>query len=958
MPSAVVATKEPSLTEEGPPGLGPSPAADQNDEPAADDNEIKVKIIDAFLHGRCKNNSSKNEQQATTMTTTTTTSDDSPPPETEAAAATASDNDSLDAITTKKRKRSNSNGNSSAANDGPVNIAALPNSEQILLLNNSLFPIMNMQQQHQLHRNIFTSNIIISDDNKHTTKTTSSSSLNSQAQALGSNANFYRVTLQLPLDKDAKLGVMIEDNLLFNMPELVGLREHSPARNVIPLEYQENSCIVCVKSNNSYNVPHQPRTAKQLKTLFELAKMGKTEDDEPVLVEMLLIKTQSLLSLSGHPFQPPVAVAAAPLTTIPEAPHRSLRSRGITNTNGVPNTIRKETASFWGWLEQYIALSEYKKKNGHCNVFPTQNKELALWVKVQRQLRAKCKLEQGRKELLNKIGFGWANPPWATQEEYHWQKQYQALVEYKNQNGHCNVLTTKNGKLAFWVKVQREYKESDKLEQSREDMLNNIGFGWVDPPPSPPPSPPLPPPSSNDDENASSAKQRSGTIANEEQQPAPSWDERYEAIVRFNKRCPGFFPVSGHLKEWLDGQKAAIGSLLQERVQKLLDIGVKFSSEDLQNLREQLGDDEDAYNKWYAENISSRSANNADEDEDEVGDSGTGGGGGGEQQQQQQRQKRKYNKKSNKKSLSRLDEAARDVPFWKSVESVKMFGFERGDDVLKKLQDRIDLLKKANETSDSWKSLVPDDGKEDLYSDREIIAVRHKAIFLIKGYLVAIEKMGNPLKWGECCEEAASQLNGLGLVSWGGSSIQTMNKTFQVGHVFPHPGRIVNEKPNLNCFRILEYFPKAKEMYMEFANENIDRMTNKLMADEFATNILPAIEKESRDKECFDDGSPEQKMLMKQLANPPSSSTMRKWLKLLNIEYDVQCTRRGRNGVGSLSRRSKAAWAAGKYANRRPKGQGLKRRNAAAAEEDEMNDDGVAEGEIIDDEMAGDEISD
>ena len=53
-----------------------------------------------------------------------------------------------------------------------------------------------------------------------------------------------------------------------------------------------------------------------------------------------------------------------------------------------------------------------------------------------------------------------------------------------------------------------------------------------------------------------------------------------------------------------------------------------------------------------------------------------------------------------------------------------------------------------------------------------------------------------------------------------------------------------NLSPSTKTIWILEYFLRAKEMFTEFANENIDRMTTNLMSEEFVTSILPLLEKE------------------------------------------------------------------------------------------------------------------
>ena len=172
---------------------------------------------------------------------------------------------------------------------------------------------------------------------------------------------------------------------------------------------------------------------------------------------------------------------------------------------------------------------------------------------------------------------------------------------------------------------------------------------------------------------------------------------------------------------------------------------------------------------------------------------------------------------------------------------------------------------------------------------------------------------------------AAKELNALGLAKApGGDSIRQWNVAFRIGNVFPHPRRHVVEKKPRGAEQIFEYFPKAREMFVAIANENIHQMTGKLMIQEFMTKIVPELERDSREKGCFDDGSPGQKILVKLIAHPPSKTVVTKWFKLCNIEYDKQCTRRGK-GTSYLSQRMREAWASGKYKDRRPKGQGLKK---------------------------------
>jgi hypothetical protein len=61
------------------------------------------------------------------------------------------------------------------------------------------------------------------------------------------------------------------------------------------------------------------------------------------------------------------------------------------------------------WHQQYEKLLEYKRKSGHCKV-PNKHKDdksLGTWVRNQRARHARNEMRQGRKKLLNKIGFAW-----------------------------------------------------------------------------------------------------------------------------------------------------------------------------------------------------------------------------------------------------------------------------------------------------------------------------------------------------------------------------------------------------------------------------------------------------------------------------------------------------------------------------------------------------------------------
>mmetsp|Transcript_23677 Transcript_23677/g.33937 ORF Transcript_23677/g.33937 Transcript_23677/m.33937 type:complete len:238 (+) Transcript_23677:113-826(+) len=61
------------------------------------------------------------------------------------------------------------------------------------------------------------------------------------------------------------------------------------------------------------------------------------------------------------------------------------------------------------WMEQFCALSDFKKCNGHCLV-PQNYKtgsSLGVWVKIQRKNKLNDTLEEDQVELLDSLDFEW-----------------------------------------------------------------------------------------------------------------------------------------------------------------------------------------------------------------------------------------------------------------------------------------------------------------------------------------------------------------------------------------------------------------------------------------------------------------------------------------------------------------------------------------------------------------------
>jgi len=140
------------------------------------------------------------------------------------------------------------------------------------------------------------------------------------------------------------------------------------------------------------------------------------------------------------------------------------------------------------WTERFEDLCAFVKKNGHSlvpNSFE-DNPPLAHWTKRQRY-QYKLKLENkpstmtdDRVLALNALGFVW------NAHEAGWEERFNELLQFKVDNGHCNVpsIYKENQKLATWVKcARRQYKllvagRKSNMTMERATRLASVGFVW------------------------------------------------------------------------------------------------------------------------------------------------------------------------------------------------------------------------------------------------------------------------------------------------------------------------------------------------------------------------------------------------------------------------------------------------------------------------------------------------
>ena len=122
------------------------------------------------------------------------------------------------------------------------------------------------------------------------------------------------------------------------------------------------------------------------------------------------------------------------------------------------------------------SLGQYKRAHGDCNVprdWP-EDPHLGSWIRRQRNARKANRLEQGRIERLDKLGFVWDCL------EYQWESNYAALVKFQEEYGHCRVstLSKPHAALGNWVRTLRLKKRQGKLSAERIRRLDLLGFTW------------------------------------------------------------------------------------------------------------------------------------------------------------------------------------------------------------------------------------------------------------------------------------------------------------------------------------------------------------------------------------------------------------------------------------------------------------------------------------------------
>lgn len=131
------------------------------------------------------------------------------------------------------------------------------------------------------------------------------------------------------------------------------------------------------------------------------------------------------------------------------------------------------------WGDRLERLRRFIKENGHAQVprgYP--DRKLGAFVEGIRERKRRGKLKQRELQELREVGFVFSPIREVTPA---WMREYAALKEFHQQNGHSNVPRAfpENQPLAEFVAQQRQRGRKGKLLAEHIRLLDALDFRWV-----------------------------------------------------------------------------------------------------------------------------------------------------------------------------------------------------------------------------------------------------------------------------------------------------------------------------------------------------------------------------------------------------------------------------------------------------------------------------------------------
>jgi hypothetical protein len=189
------------------------------------------------------------------------------------------------------------------------------------------------------------------------------------------------------------------------------------------------------------------------------------------------------------------------------------------------------------------------------------------------------------------------------------------------------------------------------------------------------------------------------------------------------------------------------------------------------------------------------------------------------------------------------------LSYWNSQDASNLFGVKLEETALGDVRDvlkvRVKLLQSVSSREDGWRNVVDGRDPDNLCSTSDIFAVRGRSIILCLAYQLAIINM-TKWTWIECCSEACSQLNQLGIVqATHNRAVRDWNIIFRQHSTFPHPNYFVRcgKKPLPLLF---EKYPAAMDDISRFGVQNLTTLTVESMQGFCHDTLIPKLLKQWR----------------------------------------------------------------------------------------------------------------
>jgi hypothetical protein len=141
------------------------------------------------------------------------------------------------------------------------------------------------------------------------------------------------------------------------------------------------------------------------------------------------------------------------------------------------------------WETMVAALTQFKQREGHCDVTRKHVEHLEGGVKIklgdwlvsQRYQRRCGTLNTKREQRLESLGVKWHNQRQEIAEE-HFDRYFGLLLVFKEREGHVRVplkhQESANDYLGVWLGKQRHRHRNGRLELDRQKWLEVAGVTW------------------------------------------------------------------------------------------------------------------------------------------------------------------------------------------------------------------------------------------------------------------------------------------------------------------------------------------------------------------------------------------------------------------------------------------------------------------------------------------------